>query len=179
MEKDNHKTLEEEGIPSNFHFHAPVGQVNIRSNVTSTIGNIGDSREVSTTKGQTTIAIDKTQLRDEIIEYVGRIESFYSVAWQQHYKELWNDILDMPVVAIKVYDHGHQHDTNFNRNLVGNIIGYLDRFNVYQDPIVPGTFTHKLAKDGKGKSVRDALGGALDPEICEAIKKLMEKKKYV
>lgn len=173
MERENNNT-QQPGVIVNGN----IDQLNIGSTVTNNYNN-GEPKVAATSNGQNVTAIDKAQLRKEIIEYVGRIESFYSVAWQQHYKELWNDILDMPSVAIKVYDHGHQQDTNFNRNLVGNIIGYLDRFALYQDTIVPGTFTHKLAKDGKGKSVRDALGGALDPEICEAIKRLMDTKKYI
>lgn len=159
-------------------FNGNIEQLNIGSTVTNNY-NDGEPKESATAKGQNINAIDKAQLRDEIIEYVGRIESFYSVAWQQHYKELWNDILDMPVVAIKVYNRGYQHDTNFNRNLVGNIIGFLDRFKLYQGTIVPGKFTHALARGGKGKSVREALSGVLDPEISEAIKLLMSSKKYI
>lgn len=178
MEKEKDKRPDTEGIPATFHFNAPVGQVIYNSTVTSYFDTHGNPKEAPDTKNQMTSDIDKSQLRDEIIEYVGRICEFYTSDWQKHYKELWNDILNMPVVDLKVYNRGKLWDTNFNRNLVGNIIGFLNQYNLYKETIVPAVFARRLAKDGKGKSVRDALGGLLDPEIRSAIIKLMESKKY-
>ncbi len=142
-------------------------------------GDGSDPKQATAAKEQGGDALDKAHLREEILEYVGRIFEFYTTEWQLHYKELWNDILDMPVVDVQIYRHGKQRDTLFDRNLVGNIIGYLNRYHLYENDIVPGTFTHSLAKDGKGKSVRDAMSENPKPEICEAIKALMNSKKYV
>lgn len=176
MEKDDNITQQPV-----LNINGSIGQINIGSKVNNTYyyDSKGESNEKPTTKERNTNALDKAHLREEILEYVGRIFQYYTTDWQLRYKELWNDILDMPVVDLKVYNRGHQHDTHFNRNLVGNIIGYLNRYNLYADDIVPAVFARSLAKDGKGLSVRDALGGSLDTNISEAIKALMASKKYV
>lgn len=166
-------------IHQTFNFNGPVHQMNTGSTVTNHYHYGADGQLVDTTTGEKDPAtMDKAHLREEILQYVGQLYEFYTRDWQLHYKELWNDILDMPVVDLKVYKCGKQRDTHFNRNLVGNIIGYLDRYNLYADVIVPGTFTHALAKDGKGKSVRDAMSEKPAPEIADAIKQLMALKKY-
>ena len=166
-------------INQTFNFNGDVHQMNTGSTVTNHYHYGADGKLVdATTDEQDPATMDKAHLREEILQYVGQLYEFYTPDWQMHYKELWNDILEMPVVDLKVYKRGKQRDTHFNRNLVGNIIGFLDRYNLYADGIVPGTFTHALAKDGKGKSVRDAMSEKPDPEICDAIKQLMASKKY-
>lgn len=161
-------------------FHGPVHQMNSGSTVTNKYfyGADGELMGEIAAKNQDASTLDKAHIRGEIIEYVGRIYKFYTPDWQVHYIELWKDILDMPAVDFKIYKTGKQRDTHFNRNLVGKIIGYLDRYKIYNEDIVPAKFARELAKDGKGKSVRDALSGKLSPEICEAIKQLMNSKKY-
>lgn len=180
MGKDDNNTLNAKTTQPTLNFYGSVGQVNYESTVKNTYNN-GikiEEKEDTDAVGQNAVVLDKAHLREEILEYVGRIYKFYTVDWQLHYLELWNDILDMPVVDLKVYNSGKQQDTHFNRNLVGEIIGYLDRYNIYSDVIVPAKFARELAKDGKGMSVRDALSDNLKPEICEAIKLLMNSKKY-
>lgn len=167
-------------IHQQFNFNGPVHQMNTGSTVNNNYyyGADGELLGETTSKSQDDGTLDKAHIREEIIEYVGRIYKFYTPQWQLHYIELWNDILDMPVVDLNVYRIGKQQDTHFNRNLVGNIMGYLDRYNIYTDGIVPAQFARELAKDGKGKSVRDAMSEKPDPEICDAIKQLMASKKY-
>jgi len=176
MEEDKNKNPKKKVISPNIHFNAPVGNVNYMSTVTYVLDNQDNKKREEVKQNATNL--DKAHLREEILEYVGRIYDFYTSKWQLHYIELWNDILDMPVVDLNVYKIGRQQATHFNRNLVGRIIGYLSSFNLYKESIVPGTFTHQLAKNGKGKSVRGAMGDKLEPEICEAIKLLMASKKY-
>lgn len=180
MEKDDNTTLETKTSQPVFNFNGSVGQINYNSTVNNTYNN-GiriEEKDEADAKEQNNVVLDKAHLREEILTYVGNLWNFYTSEWQLHYKELWNDILDMPVVDLQVYKRGNQHDTHFNRNLVGNIIGYLNRFNIYEENIVPARFTRVLAKEGKGKSVRQALSDKLKPEICEAIKLLMASKKY-
>lgn len=176
MEEEKNKNSNKKAISANIHFNAPVGNVNYKSTITYILDDQGNKKKEIIKQNSTNL--DKTHLREEILEYVGRVYVFYTSKRQLHYIELWNDILDKPVVDVNVYKRGRQKDTHFNRNLVGRIIGYLSSFDLYKESIVPGTFTHQLAKDGKGKSVRGALGDKLEPEICEAIKLLMASKKY-
>ena len=186
MEKDKTINIDSDTLATapvihqQFNFNGPVHQMNTGSTVTNKYyyGADGELLGETTEQKKDASMLDKVHLREEIMEYVGRIYDFYTHDWQLHYVELWNDILDMPVVDLKVYKTGKQQDTHFNRNLVGEIMGYLDRYNIYSDVIVPAKFARELARDGKGNSVRDALSSKPAPEIRDAIKLLMDSKKY-
>lgn len=56
-----------------------------------------------------------------------------------------------------IFNPGKQQDTNFNRNLVANIIHYLDGRGVYKDNYNAALFAQILEGD-KDHSVRSALG---------------------
>ena len=72
--------------------------------------------------------IDHPSIRQEIVNYVGKTLKLVERKWQDRYLDLWNDILDLEVVADEVYDRGRQKGTLFNRKLVANIIHYLGNF---------------------------------------------------
>lgn len=131
------------------------------------------------TSEQAPTAIDKPHIREEIIKYVGFLFDFYTSEWQKHYIELWNDILLLPEVDAEIYDYGKQQDTVFNRNLVGNIICFLNLYKLYKDEYNADAMTKELLKyNNKGQSVRDALGEKPSTPIYNALKKHMDTKKY-
>lgn len=64
--------------------------------------------------------------KKSILDYVMRLHPVYvSQEWKDKFQALWNDVLELPVVAEKIYDKGRQQGTTFNRNLVGNILHML------------------------------------------------------
>lgn len=64
--------------------------------------------------------------KKSILDYVMRLHPVYvSQEWKDKYQALWNDVLELPAVAEKIYDKGRQQGTTFNRNLVGNILHML------------------------------------------------------
>lgn len=104
--------------------------------------------------------IDTAPIRAEILNYVSRIKPCLADEWKQGYDKLWNDILDIPEVSAQIYNPGKQQDTNFNRNLVANIIhclGIQGAFGEYN----AAQLTEALEGD-KDHSVRRALG--IDPD---------------
>ena len=57
-----------------------------------------------------------------IIDYVMRLHPYYICEeWEEKYETLWKEVLELPVVADKIYDSGGQQ-AKFNRRMVGNIL---------------------------------------------------------
>ena len=69
--------------------------------------------------------IDTMPLRSEILSYVSSVRSHLASSWKNNYMKMWDDILNLPAVSAQIYKPGKQQGTNFNRNLVGNILHYL------------------------------------------------------
>lgn len=135
--------------------------------------NYGTRAKKDNDKQQANDNVDNSFLREEILDYVSRLKSDLNNDWKQRYDKLWNDILNIPEVSDKVYSPGKQQGTNFNRNLVANIIHYLG---------LQGAFGNynatQLTKDLEGDKdhpVRNAL--AIDPkqDIVNKIKNLISK----
>ncbi|MCR5040256.1 MAG: hypothetical protein K6A94_13095 [Bacteroidales bacterium] len=182
MEKNNNETPNMgSGTTQIFNFNGDVHQFNKDSHVVNEYiyGSDGEMTHKTTAQKQDPGAIDKPHIREEIIKYVGGLFEFYTSDWQKHYIELWNDILLLPEVDAEIFELGKQHDTLFNRNLVGNIISFLNRYKLYKDDFNANAMTKALLKyNNKGQSVREALGDNPPTNICEAIKKHMDTKKY-
>ena len=64
--------------------------------------------------------------KDSVLEYVMRLyPSYVCKEWQDKYRPLWENIIELPAVVEVIYDKGKQQNTTFNRNLVGNILHLL------------------------------------------------------
>jgi hypothetical protein len=116
-------------------------------------------------------------LREQILRYVGRLSSQVADVWKSRYEKLWQGILDLDVVAARVYDRGKQQKTNFNRNLVANIIYWLGNnvnsaYRVYTD-YNAALFTEKLEAD-KDHPVRAELRKDPPSEIVTRLSSFME-----
>ena len=113
----------------------------------------------------------------EILNYVARLRDQVADKWKSRYMKLWEEILDLKVVAAKVYDPGKQQETNFNRNLVANIIYYLGCYGQLDNGIFrvynASRFAELLETD-KDHSVRAELRRLPPPDICSRIDKLLE-----
>lgn len=186
MEERDDKNPHAGNIHQEFNFHGNVQNVNPAAHTVNNTyyiykGVQSDEDQNTTTSVSSNEAnlIDKGHLRGEILEYVGRLYDLYKPEWQMHYPELWNDILDIPEIDSEVYKRGRQRDTHFNRNLVANIIYYLDGHHLYRDEYRATEFTRALEKGDKDSSVRASLGMSPSSAICEAIRHLIETKKYL
>ena len=119
--------------------------------------------------------VDNSHIREEILAYVSRLKSDLSTEWMQRYDKLWNDILDLPEVSAKVYSPGKQQDTNFNRNLVANIIHYLGMHGAFGD--YNAAKLAEVLEGDKDHSVRKKLGEDPEQDIANKINNLISKPK--
>lgn len=76
--------------------------------------------------------IDISKLQREIMKYVEAIRQFVKDDKDKLYLQLWGRILEHRAFSIDLYDRGKQ-DSKFNRNLVGNIMHYLQNKGFYKD----------------------------------------------
>ena len=95
-------------------------------------------------------------VRKEIIRYVLQVRTYLAKEWRRRFEKDWNDILDMKVVSDAIYKVGKQQGTNFNRNLVANILYYMDGLGAFGKHYNATTIAMSLEGD-KDSSVRAAL----------------------
>lgn len=123
---------------------------------------------------------EKPPIREEIMLYVSCLnkEELVAADWVgTKYQNLWDSILDIPEVDAEVYNPGKQHNTSFNRNLVGNIIYYLgtrpDKAQCVYKELNATLYAEKL--EGKADhSVRLAMGKLPSDEIKKSLDRFME-----
>ena len=120
------------------------------------------------------IATRNPQLcKDSILEYVMKLHPFLvREEWRDKYKELWEEILELPEVAKVIYDKGRQQKTTFNRNLVGNILHLMAECKV----LTTGNATNlaKALEDNADASIRAKLGEMPSKEVKDAIEILIK-----
>lgn len=116
--------------------------------------------------------IDTSVQREEILRYVYRLKEYITDDWKQCYDNLWNDILNINEVQKELYNPGKQQGTNFNRNLVANIIHYLGMRGMFKDYNAAQITT--LLEGDKDHSVRRALGKEPTSEIANRIKSVIQ-----
>lgn len=111
--------------------------------------------------------------KDSILEYVMKLHpSLVREEWRNKYKELWEEILELPEVAKVIYDKGRQQKTTFNRNLVGNILHLMAECKV----LTTGNATNlaKALEDNADASIRAKLGEMPSKEVKDAIEILIK-----
>lgn len=112
-------------------------------------------------------------LVDSILEYVMKLHpSLVRKEWQDKYKALWEEILELPAVADKIYDKGRQQGTTFNRNLVGNILHLLKEKEVLATDNET-ELTKQLEKKSE-HSIRAKLGEMPVKEVKDAVEGLLK-----
>ena len=113
------------------------------------------------------------QMKEEIIDYVGRLKPMVRHDWLDRYDQLWLGILDLKEVKTLVYDSGKQQGTHFNRNLVAQITHLMG------NTIFVSTNTVKMAKylepsKGSDHPVRQKLGEAPDKEVKKSVEEYIK-----
>ena len=98
-------------------------------------------------------------INEQILAYVSCLSGQVVDEWKGRYMKMWTEILDLDVVSASVYNPGKQQGTNFNRNLVANIIHYLARRGIYGDYRRYNAAQSAIYLEGRSDhSVRMALG---------------------
>lgn len=115
----------------------------------------------------------KSAIRAEILEYVNKLRLYVNNDWKSRYTKTWEEILDLEIIAQEVYTPGRQQGTDFNRNLVANIIHFLDSQKVYREVYNASIMATALEGD-KDHSVRAALGKDPSPAITSRLKRYFE-----
>lgn len=134
---------------------------NFNPNATTVINNYGTREEKEDGKkpGSKKSLKDVREIapiREQILAYVSRLTSIVNDDRKRGYMNMWNDLLDIQVVADKIYDFGKQQGTTFNRNLVANIIHYLNGQKLFSE-YVPSHIA-ELLEGSSDHSVRGELG---------------------
>ena len=123
--------------------------------------------------------IDITPIRAEILNYVSRVRTLLTDEAKSTFMKMWEDILSLPEVESKVYKHGKQWGTNFNRDLVANILYYLRTRKiysvVYKDNYNGAAMCEALEGD-RDHSVKHALREDPPKDVREAIDALLKNK---
>lgn len=123
--------------------------------------------------------IDTTPIRAEILQYVSRVRPLLTEEAKSTFMKMWEDILDLPEVKSKVYDAGKQWGTNFNRDLVANILYHLRARKIYAVVYRDNYNGAKMAEyleGNKEHTVKHALRDEPSKEIREAIDTMLKEK---
>ncbi len=123
--------------------------------------------------------IDITPIRTEILNYVSRVRPLLTDETKSTFMKMWEEILDLPAVETLVYKTGKQQGTNFNRNLVANILYHLRTRKIYKDTYKSNyngaSMTEALEGD-KDHPVKHALREDPPADVCEAIDIFLKEK---
>ena len=112
--------------------------------------------------------------KKSIIDYVMKLHPVYvSKEWQDKYEGLWKAILELPVVAEKIYDKGRQQGTTFNRNLVANILHLMAEKKVLAITANATKMAEVLEGDANA-SVRAKLGEMPPKEVKDAVEEWLK-----
>ena len=119
----------------NTYMELHIGTVqNFNPKATTVINNIyGDRPKAApaTAAGSTEAA--RPARRDEILDYVLRLQGCVAPQWASRYRTLWETVLSAPGVEAVAYEPGKQQNTTFNRSLVANIIYIMCEQGVIQE----------------------------------------------
>lgn len=138
-----------------------------------------DDSDHNYNRNKVVATVDTASLRDDILNYVSRVSPLLIDAAKNDFMQVWEDILALPEVTNRIYEHGKQQGTNFNRNLVANILFHLRHRKIYRVVYKNGYNGAALAEALEGdkeSSVKHALRDDPPKEIRVAINKMMKEK---
>ncbi len=152
--------------------------VNPAATVVNNTFNISSGREAADAVNEV-LGGDITPIRTEILTYVSRVRPLLTDEAKSIFMKMWEDILDLPEVETLVYKQGKQWGTNFNRDLVANILYHLRTRKiykvVYKDNYNGAAMCEALEGD-RDHSVKHALRNDPAKDIREAVDKLLKDK---
>lgn len=116
--------------------------------------------------------IDTGNIQKEILNYVSCIRPKLKAAYDKKYEALWAAIVEHEAFSVDLYDPRKQQCT-FNRNLVANIIHYLDGKGFYEEPYSAAAMTRALEAGEDQHPIRRALGLDPEPKYCQAVDEIL------
>lgn len=117
--------------------------------------------------------IDTGIIQKEILNYISCIRPKLKEKLDKKYETLWAIIVEHEAFSVDLYDPGKQKCT-YNRNLVANIIHYLDSKGFYEDPYSAAAMTRALENGGDQHPIRRALGMDPEPKYCKVVDEILE-----
>ena len=117
--------------------------------------------------------IDTGNIQKEILNYVSCIRPKLKANIDNRYEHLWARVVEHEAFSIELYDPGKQQCT-FNRNLVANIIHYLDGKGFYEEPYSAAAMTRALQNGEDQHPVRSHLGKDPDEKYCKVVDEILE-----
>lgn len=116
--------------------------------------------------------IDTGNLKKEVMNYVSCIRPYVKDEMDRLYIHLWGRILEHEAFKIDLYDPGKQ-DCKFNRNLVGNIMHYLDGKGFYKEPYNQSEMTRAVEGDADSP-VRKGFREFPEQKYCDVVDALIK-----
>ena len=117
--------------------------------------------------------IDTGNIKKEILNYVSCIRSKLKKKLDKKYVRLWAIIVEHEAFTVDLYDPGKQQ-CKYNRNLVANIIHYLDGKGFYEEPYSAAAMTRALEGGEDQHPIRRALGQDLEPKYCAVVDEILK-----
>jgi len=118
--------------------------------------------------------INTPPLKQDILHYVHPIRQHVKPSHDGRFMSLWQEILEHEAFAVDLYDPGKQQ-SNFNRNLVGQILCYLNRKGFYEGTYSAAAMTRALEHGNDQHPVRRELGREPDRQYREAVDQILNK----
>ena len=116
--------------------------------------------------------IDTGNIQKQILNYVSCIRPKLKAQFDKKYETLWAVIVEHESFSVDLYDPGKQQCT-FNRNLVANIIHYLDSKGFYEEPYSAAAMTRALEAGEDQHPIRRALGLDPDEKYTKAVDEIL------
>ena len=107
------------------------------------------------------------------MNYVSCIRPKLKKELDKKYTSLWGRIVEHEAFSIELYDPGKQQCT-FNRNLVANIIHYLNGKGFYEEPYSAAAMTRALEAGEDQHPIRRALGIDPEPKYCKVVDDILK-----
>lgn len=116
--------------------------------------------------------IDTGNLQKEITNYVSCIRTLVKDEKGKLFMHLWACIIEHEAFSVDLYDPGKQQ-CHYNRNLIANILHYLDGKGFYKEPFNAYAFTRALEGDADNP-VRKALGQNPDNKYIKVVDQILK-----
>lgn len=188
-------TFKIEGNPGQHNTFVNIGHVENNNPNATTVNNTyygtrewnekvkADSEQASGKKlGEMTIRemlakdmIDTASIQTEITNYVSCIRKYVRVDLDKIYMKLWSRILYHEVFKVDLYDPGKQ-DCKYNRNLIANIIHYLDGKGFYKESYNSSEMTRAVEGDADNP-VRKAFRNDPSQKYCDVVDAILKELK--
>ncbi len=111
--------------------------------------------------------VDTGNIRKLVMNYVSCIRPFVKEELDKLYMQFWTCIMEHDAFKVDLYDPGKQN-CSFNRNLVANVMHYLDDKGFYKRPYNQSEMARAVEGDADSP-VRKGFREYPDKKYCDAL----------